>query len=273
MSEWIGAIPPNRGQVERFDWLNFRSAWLIVTVGLLCAGRGGPIVKSKIRGAGKGALVTLSAETGQSLVLALVVVLAVSVSAAGLVAYTTSNDTSFNRDRDATRATAIAEAGVQNAMSIISQYDAATSTCVYSASTCPSGRLPVSGTTSYNADGGTGSWYATKTQVSTGPNVYAIWRITATATSPDGRVLRTVEANTHALPPLTVVLPIFNYALYVGGSGAAPVPARSATVTRRPTRPSPAASSQAGTCGSATTCARLATRRSPRPLTMLTTFM
>ena len=44
----------------------------------------------------------LSPESGQSLVLALVVVLALTVSTAGLVTYLTSNEGSFSRDRDAT---------------------------------------------------------------------------------------------------------------------------------------------------------------------------
>ena len=178
-------------------------------------------MKSSFCRIGKRAGRALSAETGQSLVLALIVVLALTVSVAGLITYVTSNETSFNRDRDATRALAIAEAGIQNASSVISQYDDATDVCVYAGGSCAAGRVPPSGATSYNTDGGSGSWYAEKTQAS-GTNVKAVWAITATAKSPDGRVTRTVTANIGALPPQTVTLPIFGYALYVGGSGSPP---------------------------------------------------
>src|SRR5205823_12865008 len=69
-----------------------------------------------------------------------------------------------------------------------------------------------------SVDAGTGSWWAKKTQQSHGSaGSYAKWQITATAKSPDGRVSRTVQESARALPPIQSILPLLNYALYVGG--------------------------------------------------------
>jgi hypothetical protein len=48
---------------------------------------------------------------------------------------------------------------------------------------------------------------------------YDIWTITATGKSANGHVTRTVSEDARASPTITPALPIYNYALYVGGSG------------------------------------------------------
>jgi hypothetical protein len=172
-------------------------------------------VKSRICGIGKRIVARLSPETGQSLVLALIMVLALTVSTAGLITYLTSNEGSFSRDRSATRALGVAEAGIQNAISVLSEYDKTLD--------LPQGtHLPATGSTSYTVDGGTGSWSAVKTQLHDASHQYDIWAITSTGKSADGTVTRTVTEDARASPTVTPALPIYNYALYVGGSGGIP---------------------------------------------------
>ena len=56
-------------------------------------------------------------EEGQSLVVALVLVSALTISIAGIITFTTSNERSFGRDRVSDRALAAAEAGLANGVS------------------------------------------------------------------------------------------------------------------------------------------------------------
>lgn len=185
-------------------------------------------MKSRICGIG---LRIVREESGQSLLLALIVVMALTISTAGLITFMQSNESSFGRDRSSTRALSVAEAGIQNASSIISQYDDATDVAVgtrlppgtawnayterggAATGTCSSSGAP--------SAAGEGCWSATKTTAS-GTNQKATWLITAISKSAVGGVTRKVEAKIGALPPLTVTLPIFGYALYVGGSGSPP---------------------------------------------------
>jgi hypothetical protein len=174
-------------------------------------------VKSRICGIGKHIVARLSPETGQSLILALIIVLALTVSTAGLVTFLTSNEHSFSRDRSSTRALAVSEAGIQNAISVLSQYDKTLD--------LPTGtRLPAAAgsSTTYTVDGGTGSWWAIKTQQDDATHQYDIWNISSTGKSADGTVTRTVTEDARASPTITPALPIYNYALYVGGSGGIP---------------------------------------------------
>jgi len=62
-------------------------------------------------------------ECGQSLVLAMIVMSALTISIGALVSFTTGNEAQFSRDRDSARAFHVAEAGVNNALSIIVNND------------------------------------------------------------------------------------------------------------------------------------------------------
>src|SRR5690242_6624100 len=54
----------------------------------------------------------LGSESGQSLVLAMIVMSALTISIGALVSFTTGNEKQFSRDRDSARAFHVAEAGV-----------------------------------------------------------------------------------------------------------------------------------------------------------------
>ena len=62
-------------------------------------------------------------EGGQSLVVALVLISALTISIAGIITFTTSNERSFSRDRVSDRALAAAEAGLANGVSRVQQGD------------------------------------------------------------------------------------------------------------------------------------------------------
>src|SRR6476619_1213946 len=91
----------------------------------------------------------LSDESGLALVLALVVVAALSVATASLIVLVTSSQTAVGRDRQEERAFNIAEAGLNEAVSYLSTQNTLSISSVAA--------------TAYSLDGGSGSWWATKT--------------------------------------------------------------------------------------------------------------
>src|SRR5512132_3902530 len=62
-------------------------------------------------------------ESGTSLVLALLVAAALTISTASLTSLVTSNETSFGRDRQEARAFNVAEAGLNYAVSYLTTFD------------------------------------------------------------------------------------------------------------------------------------------------------
>jgi len=62
-------------------------------------------------------------ERGIALVLALVVMGTLSITAVSVAMFTTSNETSSARDRDVARALNTAEAGLNNALAVLTQQD------------------------------------------------------------------------------------------------------------------------------------------------------
>jgi len=62
-------------------------------------------------------------ESGQSLVLAMIVMSALTISIGALISFTTGNESQFSRDRESARAFHVAEAGVNNSLSIIVNND------------------------------------------------------------------------------------------------------------------------------------------------------
>ena len=62
-------------------------------------------------------------ESGQSLVLAFIVMCALSITVGGVISFTTSNESQFGRDRQLDRAFHIAEAGLNNGIEVIEKKD------------------------------------------------------------------------------------------------------------------------------------------------------
>jgi len=121
------------------------------------------------------------AENGVALVLALLVVSALSISTAAIALLVTSNEHAFGRDRQETLAFNTGEAGLNYAIATLAK------------TTDPNGNAAIGTTvpaTSYGASGiggtGDGVWWATKTAAH-------IWKVYATGTSPNGQVTREVS--------------------------------------------------------------------------------
>ena len=108
----------------------------------------------------------LSDESGLALVLALVVVAALSVATASLIMLVTSNQTAVGRDRQEERAFNIAEAGLNEAVSYLSTQDTLSISSVAA--------------TNYSLDNGSGQWWATKTAST---STVDTWTLYAQATS------------------------------------------------------------------------------------------
>jgi Tfp pilus assembly protein PilX len=116
-------------------------------------------------------------QSGQSLLLALIVMAALSITVTAVAELTTSSETFFGRDRDSERAFATAEAGVANGFSVIMAADPKNQSNI--------ARLPATGAYSFNIDGSAGSYYGTKSG--------STWTVTGTGTSPNGKVVRRVS--------------------------------------------------------------------------------
>ena len=116
----------------------------------------------------------LADESGLALVLALIVVAALSASTASMIMLVTSNQTAVGRDRQEERAFNMAEAGLNEAVSYLS-----TQNTLLISSVSP---------TDFSLDNGTGQWSATKT--ATTPTVDT-WTLYSRATS--GNVSRKVS--------------------------------------------------------------------------------
>ena len=108
----------------------------------------------------------LTDESGFSLVLALVVVAALSLSTASLVSLVTSNERAYGRDRQDARVFNVAEAGLNEGIAYLS-----TQNTLLISSVSP---------TNFTVDGRSGVWSATKT--ATSPTV-DIWTIDSRATA------------------------------------------------------------------------------------------
>jgi hypothetical protein len=166
-------------------------------------------------------------ENGQSLVLAMIVMSALTISIGALVSFTTGNEAQFSRDRESARAFHAAEAGVNNGLSIIVNNDdndvqpVGTTLGPYpisSSSTC---------TSNCNLDGATGTYTLTKyaatsTQCAqTAGTASSCWVITGTALSPNGKIRRTLQETAHWVVANNTVPEVFNYGLVVDNQGAA----------------------------------------------------
>jgi len=129
---------------------------------------------------------SLRREDGSTLLLALIVLAAFSISAAGLIQFARANEWSTGRERQATRAFSIAESGLHYAFVAIANKDpydaAAVSTTIAS--------------TSVSVDGGTATYSATKTAMST-------WTVSSTGVSPNGAVTRQLQQQLKSSPTMS----------------------------------------------------------------------
>jgi hypothetical protein len=145
----------------------------------------------------------LPREDGVALVMALIVSSAFAISTVAVAMLMTSNEHASGRDRDTARALNIAEAGLNNGLSVLSQNDATGAQAV--GSTLSS--------TSFSLDNGTGSYSATKT----GP---LEWTVTGRGTSPNGSVTRHLELKVHAQIATTTspASAVYGYGFFVAAT-------------------------------------------------------
>jgi Tfp pilus assembly protein PilX len=165
-------------------------------------------------------------ESGQSLVLAFIVMFALSITVGGVISFTTSNENQFGRDRQLNRAFHIAEAGLNNGIEVVEKQDPANA--ANQIGKCwPS----VCGTTyPLSLDGGTGTYYAQKyaatapectTHAGSAPN--SCWVVIATGNSPDGKILKQVRESIYWRTVITPVDDVYGFGLFVAnppGPGA-----------------------------------------------------
>lgn len=154
-------------------------------------------------------------DSGQSLVLALIVMSALTISIGALISFTTGNEAQFSRDRQSARAFHVAEAGLNNALAVIANADDNDVQAVGS----------VMGPYSFSLDGGSGSYSMTKyaktdTQCG-GHSPTNCWVITGTATSPNGKITRTIQETAYWQTAANPLDAIFHYGLVVDNQGGA----------------------------------------------------
>jgi Tfp pilus assembly protein PilX len=151
-----------------------------------------------------------NSESGQSLVVALVVMFALSISIAGIFDFLTSNEGQFNRDRQDQRALSIAEAGLNNGLATVTKTDPSNATAINT--TLASGSVPL--------DNGTFTYSATKYQTPNCPNALpTCWVVTATGASPTGKVLHQLQQTIGWVVKTSSVSidesPVYGYGLFI----------------------------------------------------------
>jgi hypothetical protein len=144
-------------------------------------------------------------ESGQSLVLALVVMSALTISIGALISFTTGNEAQFSRDRESARAFHVAEAGLNNALAVIANADDNDVQAVGS----------VLGPYNFSLDGASGT-YTMHKYLKTDPACGV-----SSATSPNGKITRTIQETAYWKTASTPLDAIFNYGLVVDNQGAA----------------------------------------------------
>jgi hypothetical protein len=159
------------------------------------------------------------AESGQSLVLAMIVMSALTISIGALVSFTTGNEAQFGRDRESARAFHVAEAGVNDGLALIAKND--------------DGDIQVIGTKlgpytiSPPIDGATGTYSLKKYAASDTPctqtagSSSSCWVITGTGTSPNGKIQRTIQETAQWVVKDKSLSAIFDYGLIVDNQGGA----------------------------------------------------
>jgi Tfp pilus assembly protein PilX len=148
-----------------------------------------------------------SSESGQSLLIALLVMLVLSLSIAGVYGYLTSNETHFNRDKLSVRALTDAEAGLNDGLATVTKKDPLNAALV--GTTYSSGGL-------VKLDNGTFTWSASKQQA---PNCPTCWLVTANGTSPTGKVIHQLQQTIGWITKTTLTqkdeTPVYGFGLFI----------------------------------------------------------
>ena len=159
----------------------------------------------------------MHSECGQSLILAMIVMSALTISIGALISLTTGNEHQFGRDLQSTRAFHVAEAGVNDGLSLIVTND---DNDVQSVGT-------TLGPYAVSLDGANGTYSLTK-YAKTDPKcqqtagaVASCWVITGTATSPNGAITRTITETAYWYAASSSSPTNSNYGLVVDNQGAA----------------------------------------------------
>ncbi len=168
-------------------------------------------------------------ERGVALVMALVVMTALTISTAALTSVVTSNERAYGRDRQDLLAFNTAEAGLNYGLSALAQTVDPNGTAPAGASAWyPSTYLSAGTTVSFSDSSGTGEWWANKLDART-------WRVYARGVSPDGRVRRTVSTKVRSATQVGTTIPpsqAWSKGLFVGSPGSGCfTPTGSATLT------------------------------------------
>jgi len=151
-----------------------------------------------------------SSESGQSLIMALVVMFALSLSVAGIYAYMTGNEGAFNRDGQSVRALSDAEAGLNNGLATVTKNDPTNAVAVNT----------TYGPTTVQLDHGSVTYSATKKPAASCPNsLPSCWLVTSTATSPTGKVTHQLQQTVGWITKTTTTqideTPVYGYGLFI----------------------------------------------------------
>jgi len=151
-----------------------------------------------------------SSESGQSLIMALVVMFALSLSVAGIYAYMTGNVGAFTRDGQSVRALSDAEAGLNNGLATVTKNDPTNAVAVNT----------TYGPTTVQLDHGSVTYSATKKPAASCPNsLPSCWLVTSTATSPTGKVTHQLQQTVGWITKTTTTqideTPVYGYGLFI----------------------------------------------------------
>jgi Tfp pilus assembly protein PilX len=155
-------------------------------------------------------------ESGQSLVLAFIVMCALSITVGGVISFTTSNESQFGRDRQLDRAFHIAEAGLNNGMEVVEKSDPSNAAGQIGT------RIPATGTYTLSLDGGAGTFYAQKyaatspectTHAGSAPN--SCWVVIATGNSPNGKIIKQLQESIYWRTVTEPIDDVYGYGLFV----------------------------------------------------------
>ena len=152
----------------------------------------------------------LRSESGQSLLMALVVMFALSISIAAIYSYLTSNEAAFNRDGQSVRALSDAEAGLNNGLATVTKNDPNNTALVGT----------VYGPTTIHLDNGTVTYTATKQAAVNCPNsLPSCWLVNSSATSPTGKVSHQLQQTVGWITKTTTTqideTPVYGYGLFI----------------------------------------------------------
>ena len=142
-------------------------------------------------------------ERGVALTLTLIIMASFAITTMAIATLMISNELSSGRDRNSVRAFNAAEAGINQALSVLSQQDSSGSQSV--GSTLSS--------TTISIDGASGTYSATKSSA-------LEWTVSASGTSPDGSVTRSLEVKVSAQTNTvgTAASPVYGWGFFMAST-------------------------------------------------------